>query len=107
MVTNLNTVLPTYYEFFKQKAALPCISYLETSNIAVADGTHDGGSVRVGRVEFTVKLYTETVADQATYEAQIDTTMLGLGFTRTFSTEMVDGTQLIKVMKFTGTSIEQ
>lgn len=88
--------------FRDSKTTLPCISYLERDNYAKADGD----TVRHSYVSYTINVWTKTMSDLETYSQGVDNKMKELGFKRTYSTILFDGTVLHRVMYFTAPVIE-
>lgn len=101
--STLNNILPTQYELIVDDTCeIPCITYIETNNYSLAEGDDGGYSI----LDFTIKLWCDSVADMMTYALQIDKAMKDLGFHRTSSTELTFGTQLQKISVYEATGIE-
>lgn len=84
--------LPVIYELVLDSSAqLPCISYMETNNAALADGT----TLRYSSVTYMVKVWARDLQTALQYRAAIDTAMYGLGFTRTSTETLGDGNEII------------
>ena len=99
----LNTILPTYYEYFLgDDITLPCITYIESDNAVRVDGD----TMRYSYLTFTIKLYAYTVADIATYGPEIDEALKSAGFERLSSNEMKVNSQIVKIMNYRATALE-
>ena len=82
IMSTLNTILPTYYELFcDSTTAVPCITYMESSNYAIDEGETLGYS----RVGFTVKVWDTNIAHAQTIAESVDSKLRKLGFKRTSS----------------------
>ena len=106
VVSALNNVLPTYYELALTKdTPIPCISYQERNNYVVVNGNTLGYS----RISFTIKVW-GYFYDMATIQeavAAIDDVLRPLGFTRTSTNELAQGTLLQKIMTYEAQALEQ
>ena len=99
LVEKLKTVLPTYYELaLTSKTKTPCISYMEYSNSVEVNGKTLGYS----KVSYTVKVWSNKVADLHKYSQEVDKVLTPLGFRRLSSTELADNNSAMiqKVMVY-------
>lgn len=106
LVKALNSVLPTHYEMtLTSKTKTPCISYMETNNYVVANGTDRGYSY----ISYQVKVWGNNIADLQGYALLIDAALRPLGFKRTSSTELYDreSTMIQKIMTFEAVGFEK
>ncbi len=106
LVKALNTVLPTHYEMtLTSKTQTPCISYMETNNYVVANGTNRGYSY----ISYQVKVWGNNIGDLQRYALQIDEVLRPLGFKRTSSGELYDreSTMIQKIMTFEALCLEE
>lgn len=105
IVGALGEILPCHYEMtLTAGLPLPCISYLEISNIDQPAGETLGYSM----LSYQVKVWARSIADCQAYALQIDSTMRGLGFTRTGSAELYDNQSGViqKVLDYDALAIE-
>lgn len=87
IVTALNNILPTVYEFnLSPDIEVPCISYMERNNYSEADGDTIGYS----RISYQVKVWGYSLEQLQQYALLIDNALRGLGFKRTSSGELYD-----------------
>ena len=99
LVTALNTVLPTHYEMATQKSkTLPCISYMELSNVVDVNGDTLGYS----RITYQVKVWGNKIGDIQKYAQLIDIVLRPLGWTRVGCNEAYDpnSTMIQKIMSY-------
>ena len=82
----------------------PCISYLELSNVADAEGDTLGYS----RLQYQIKVWSNKIADLQKYALQIDAALRPLGWKRINSVELYDpnSTMMQKVMTYQATGLE-
>ena len=87
LVDTLNNILPTYYELtLTTGTQTPCISYMERNNYVVANGNTLGYS----KVQYQIKVWSNTVEDLQEYSTQIDNALRAKGFTRISVGELYD-----------------
>ena len=106
LVKALSTVLPTHYEMtLTAKTQTPCISYMETNNYVMANGSHRGYSY----ISYQVKVWGNNIADLQKYAKQIDEVLRSIGFKRTSTTELYDreSTMIQKIMTFEALALEE
>ncbi len=99
LVTALNTILPTHYEMATQKSkTLPCISYMELSNVVDVNGDTLGYS----RITYQVKIWGKQIADLQHYAQLVDATLRPLGFKRISCNEAYDhnSTMIQKILGY-------
>lgn len=95
--------LPVYYELFlSQDTDVPCISYMLNNDYSSAEGDTLGYS----EITFSIKVWSERVADLSKYAVKIDDLMRNLGFRRGGATELwLDGIGQIQI-RYTGLAQE-
>lgn len=99
LVAALKTVLPTHYEMATQKSkTLPCISYMELSN--VVDVTTD--VLGYSRITYQVKVWGNQIGDIQKYAQLVDAVLRPLGWKRVGSNEAYDpnSTMIQKIMSY-------
>ena len=99
LVSALETVLPTHYELaLTSGLKTPCISYQETNNYDDATGDTLGYS----HITYTVKVWSNYVADIKKYAKQVDSVLRPLGFKRISSGELHDrnSTMIQKILTY-------
>lgn len=99
LVSALKTVLPTHYEMtLTSGTKTPCISYMETNNYTVANGSEFGYS----RISYQVKVWGNDIAELQKYALEIDKVLRPLGFTRISTGELYDrqSTMIQKIMNY-------
>lgn len=105
IVAALQKILPTHYEMtITSGASLPCISYMELSNVDNSTGDTLGYST----ISFQVKVWAHSLQELQTYSKQIDTAMRSLGFARVGSAELFNNQTTImqKVLTYDALAIE-
>lgn len=106
LVAALNTVLPTHYEMAAQKSkTLPCISYMELSN--VVDVTTD--VLGYSRITYQVKIWGNQISELQKYAQEVDSTLRPLGWKRVSCQEAYDrnSTMIQKIMSYENLIKEQ
>lgn len=106
IVATLQKILPTHYEMqLTSGASLPCISYMELSNVDSTTGETLGYST----LSFQVKVWAHSLQDIQNYAQQIDAAMRGLGFERVGSAELFNNQNTImqKVLTYDALAIEE
>lgn len=91
--------LPVYYEMqLSEGADVPCLSYMELSNMDDAVGDTLGYSI----ISYQIKVWGRTVGALQHFALKVDEALRPLGFTRAASTELIDmrSTMLQKVMTY-------
>lgn len=99
LVSALKTILPTHYELtLTSKTKVPCISYMELTNIDAETGDTLGYS----RISYQVKVWGHDIGELQKYAQQIDTLVRSLGFKRTGSGELFDrnSTMIQKILTY-------
>ena len=87
LVAALGAILPTRYEMaLDSTATVPCISYMELTNIDAPAGETLGYSA----ISYQVKAWARSIAEAQAIAGQIDAALRPLGFTRTGSAELYD-----------------
>ena len=105
LVAALQKILPTHYEMqLTSGASLPCISYMELSNVDNSTGETLGYST----LSYQVKVWAHSLQDLQTYAQQIDSAMRGLGFARVGSAELFNNQTTImqKVLTYDALAVE-
>lgn len=104
LVTLLQTVLDNVeYELFcDSKTEIPCITYRELDNRALADGD----TVRHSELGYAIKIWANDLATIMTYAQEVDKVMKGAGFKRTSSTELTVSNTICKIINYTAYGIE-
>lgn len=105
LVAALQKILPTHYEMaLTSGAILPCISYMELSNVDNSTGDTLGYST----LSYQVKVWAHSLQDLQTYAQQIDSAMRGLGFARVGSAELFNNQTTImqKVLTYDALAVE-
>lgn len=105
LVAAFQKILPTHYEMqITSGASLPCISYMELSNVDNSTGDTLGYST----LSFQVKVWAHSLHDLQTYAQQIDSAMRGLGFARVGSAELFNNQSTImqKVLTYDALALE-
>lgn len=100
----LNAILPTYYEqFVDEELNLPCITYLESSNV---DDAVTCETMGYSLQYYTVKIWGNGVESISETALQVDKKMRSLGYKRTSRNELVNGTLLCIVLVYRGLGFE-
>ena len=87
VVSACETVLPTHYELaLTSKTETPCISWQERNNYVSANGNTLGYSI----ISFTLKIWSNDIAEIMKYSMLLDNAMRAIGFKRTSSNELYD-----------------
>lgn len=105
LLSALKEILPTHYEMTLHSGLqTPCISYLELSNVADAEGDTLGYS----RLQYQIKVWSNKIADLQNYALQIDAALRPLGWKRVGCVELYDpnSTMMQKVMTYQATGLE-
>ena len=105
LVAALNEILPTHYEMqLTSGSSLPCISYMELSNVDNSTGDTLGYST----ISYQVKVWAHSLQELQNYARQIDTAMRGLGFARVGSAELFNNQNTImqKVLTYDALAVE-
>lgn len=98
-VSALSTVLPTHYELtLKKGTQTPCISYQERNNY----DTDTGDTLGYSMISYTVKVWSNDIAEIQKYVLEIDKVLRPLGFKRTSSQELYDinSTMIQKILTY-------
>lgn len=105
IVATLQKILPTHYEMqLTSGSSLPCISYMELSNV---DNT-TGETLGYSTLSYQVKVWAHSLQELQTYAQHIDTAMRGLGFARVGSAELFNNQNTImqKVLTYDALAVE-
>ena len=105
IVAALEEILPTRYEMaLDSSAPIPCISYMELTNVDATAGETLGYSA----ISYQVKAWARSLADAQAIAVQIDAALRPLGFTRTGSAELYDNQSGIvqKVLDYDALALE-
>lgn len=97
-----NNEIQVYYELFKEKTAIPCISYLENAN----RDTLKGDTLKYSSISYMVKIWAEDLATVLEIQNKIDAVLDENGFNRTSSNELNDDGLIMKVLNYEGTGYE-
>ena len=103
--TALNTILPTHYEMvLDSDEGVPCLSYMELTNIA----TETGDTLGYSRIQYQVKVWANDITEIQYYALLVDETMRPLGFKRVSSGELYDNnsTMIQKIMTYEALALE-
>lgn len=105
LVAALETVLPTYYEFFLHSGIeTPCISYMENNNYVSRNGDTLGYSI----LTYQIKVWANSIEQIQRYSKQIDDVLRPLGFKRISSGELHDfnSSMIQKIMSYEALALE-
>ena len=105
IVAALEEILPTRYEMaLDSSAPIPCISYMELTNVDATAGETLGYSA----ISYQVKAWARSIADAQAIAVQIDAALRPLGFTLTGSAELYDNQSGIvqKVLDYDALALE-
>lgn len=103
--TALNTILPTHYEMVLHSGlAVPCLSYMELTNIA----TETGNTLGYSRIQYQIKVWANDISEIQHYALLVDEVMRPLGFKRVSSGELYDNnsTMIQKIMTYEALALE-
>lgn len=106
IVSALDAVLPTYYEMaLTSNTETPCISYLELNNSV----TDIGDTVGYSRINYQIKVWSNTVSDLIKYAKEIDEVMRNLGFKRISANELYDNNSAMmqKILGYEALAVEE
>ena len=103
LVKQLNTILPTSYELFiDTQTELPCITYLELSNVA----EDEGDTLRYSAINYRIKLWAKPTENVNEEIYQIDDLMFSLGFKRRAYNELIDFEMAQYIFTYEGLALE-
>ena len=104
LVKHLSSLnIPVYFELFDEVKELPCITYMEISNVDYLTGD----TIAYSDLTFMIKIWGKTVAEVATISASVDELLKPFGFKREFSQDSTDNNLCVKIMRFNALGIEQ
>ena len=106
LVNALNNILPTHYEMaLTSTTTTPCISYMESNNYVAEYGSN----ITYSRITYTIKVWSNSIAEIQDYALQIDTALRPLGFKRISSGELYDNqsTMIQKILTYEALAKEQ
>lgn len=93
-----------YYDNFKEKTAIPCISYAESGNATTAKGD----TLKFSDISFLVKIWVaDDIATLIQLADSIDEVLENNGFTRTFANEVEDNDLTVKILRYNATGFEK
>lgn len=104
-VAALNTILPTHYEMVLHSGLdVPCLSYMELTNIA----TETGNTLGYSRLSYQVKVWAHSIEEIQAYALMVDAVLRPLGFKRISSAELYDNqsTMIQKIMTYEALALE-
>lgn len=100
LVSALKTIgIDVHYEMVLHSGLkIPCISYMELSNIA----TEEGDSLGYSRLQYQIKVWTNNISDLQKYALAIDAVLRPLGWKRISSGELYDNNSAMiqKIMTY-------
>lgn len=105
LVSALQTILPTYYEMaLTSKIKTPCISYQERNNYS----TDIGNTLGYSKINYTVKVWSNSVKEIQDYSIRIDAVLRELGFKRVSAGELYDpqSTMIQKILNYEALALE-
>lgn len=106
LVFALNDILPTYHEMLLTgDSETPCISYQERNNAAEEQGETLGYS----RIQYTIKVWGNRVAELKQYAKAIDNVLRPLGFKRNNTNMIYDinSTMIQHILEYECRAIEE
>lgn len=94
IVSNLNSILPCYYELFcDEKTVKPCITYMIQD-----DAQEEAGDTLVySRIRYTIKLWGDDLSVLVPDSILVDEAMRKLGFKRISTNELTFDTHICKI----------
>lgn len=105
LVSKLNEILPTYYEYFaNSETEKPCITYCETNNYDGEKSMEMGYST----VQMTIKIWGKTT-DLSSIQAKaelVDDAMRELGYSRVQGNELIVDNYIEKVLLYEALGFE-
>lgn len=103
----LNTLkdknIEVYYEAFDEKTDVPCVSYLEVSNIT----SLKGDTLEFSSLSFQVSIWTKTVEELIEISTLISAGLESAGFRRASTQETLDERLFRKILRFDATGYEK
>lgn len=105
LVSALNNILPTHYEMaLTQTTKTPCISYIESNNYVAEYGSN----LTYSRITYTIKIWSNDIAEIQGYALQVDSALRSLGFKRISSGELYDNqsTMIQKILTYEALAVE-
>ena len=105
LVAALNTVLPSYYEMTLHSGIkMPCISYMELTNV----DTVTGDTLGYSRIQYQVKVWGTDIAVIQGYALEVDKVLRPLGFKRVGGGELSDNKKKItqKILTYEANALE-
>ena len=100
IISALETIgIPVYYEMIlSSNCEVPCISYIELSNVA----TYNGDSLGYSRIQYQIKVWGTRITDLNKYALQIDEVLRPLDLKRVGCNELYDNnsTMIQKIMTY-------
>lgn len=105
LVSTLEGILPTHYEMvLTSKTKIPCISYMELTNVDADTGNTLGYS----RIQYQIKVWSNRVKDLQEYSMEIDKALRPLGWRRVGSQELQDrnSSMLQKILTYEALALE-
>lgn len=105
----LQNVLPTHYEMTLHSGlSVPCISYMELSNISLTEAV-DNATVGYSRITYQVKVWANDIGTIQKYAIEVDKVLRPLGFKRVSASELYDNnsTMIQKIMTYEALGFEE
>ena len=105
LINALREILPTYYEMTLHSGIqTPCISYMETSNVAA----NEGDTLGYSRIRYQIKVWDTDISIVQEYSKQIDTKLRFMGFKRISANELYDqnSSMIQKIMSYECLALE-
>lgn len=99
LVSTLNAILPTHYEMkLTSNTKVPCISYMELTNI----DTDIGNTIGYSAITYQIKIWGHEIATIQEYAIAIDKALRPLGFKRISSGVLYDNnsTMIQKILSY-------
>lgn len=91
-----------YEMFMDSSTSLPCITYMQIKN---AD-TKVGDTFGYSEIAYDVTVWSKSVSEMYDYAQKVDKQLRNLGYKRTNSNELNDGTTLRLVLEYRANAIE-
>ena len=102
--SQLETILPTYYELFVDDSIkAPCITYKESNNIA----QEESEKLRYAYTIFQIKVWAKHISDIKHYVSLVDDLMFTLGYKRIAFDELSYNGLICEILRYQGLSKEQ
>lgn len=99
----LNEILPAWYEQVVDELELPCITYIESSNV---DDNLTCETMGYSIQYYTIKLWGEDINELSQYATKVDKVMRSLGYKRTSANEVIGDSLICKQLIYKGLGFE-